>query len=397
MRRVLALIAGVALAAVLFLSPAADAAVRLVTTVKSPEQRSVRVLNYESPGHREDPVRLYKQAIAGTPDGVTNMYLMGSSELGAPVEQNPNVWLPTNSSDFDLYQSGRGFQQSLYHAIELAAVAPNLTNNKVALLVSPQWFSRGGIKAGAFESVFSYAAWNAMLANPHLSASTRQRLIARVGELMPQVCSVGTSCATTTLGTVQEVINLPYAAFAQRVNELRDTYHGTDYRKAVAYTGAWQPGKQAMATIDWVSEQAKASAMGKSRVTNPYGLDNSYYAKRILPYLPKLRGHESNVTYTASSEYGDLQLFLDVAHDLGVDVMLVSLPVNGLWSDYTGLPRAERDGFAAKIRSIASANSVRLTDLTVNSYEPYYFYDTIHLGWRGWLDVTRACWDFART
>jgi len=397
MRRVLALIAGVALVAVLFLSPAADAAVRLLTTVKSPEQRSVRVLNYESPGHREDPVRLYKQAIAGTPDGVTNMYLMGSSELGAPVEQNPGVWLPTNSSDFDLYQSGRGFQQSLYHAIELAAVAPNLTNNKVALLVSPQWFSRGGIKAGAFESVFSYAAWNAMLANPHLSASTRQRLIARVGELMPQVCSVGTSCATTTLGTVQEVINLPYAAFAQRVNELRDTYHGTDYRKAVAYTGAWQPGKQAMATIDWVSEQAKASAMGKSRVTNPYGLDNSYYAKRILPYLPKLRGHESNVTYTTSSEYGDLQLFLDVAHDLGVDVMLVSLPVNGLWSDYTGLPRAERNGFAAKIRSIASANSVRLTDLTVNSYEPYYFYDTIHLGWRGWLDVTRACWDFART
>jgi D-alanine transfer protein len=307
------------------------------------------------------------------------------------------VWLPTNSSDFDLYQSGRGFQQSLYHAIELAAVAPNLTNKKVAILVSPQWFSRGGIKAGAFESVFSYAAWNAMLANRHLSASTRQRLIARVGELMPQVCSVGASCATTTLGTVQEVINLPYAAFAQRVNELRDTYHGTDYRKAVAYTGAWQPGKQAMATIDWVSEQAKASAMGKSRVTNRYGLDNSYYAKRILPYLPKLKGHESNVTYTTSSEYDDLQLFLDVAHDLGIDVMLVSLPVNGLWSDYTGLPRAERDGFATKIRSIASANNARLTDLTVNAYAPYYFYDTIHLGWRGWLDVTRACWDFART
>ena len=397
MRRVLALIAGVVLAAGLFLSPAADAAVRLLTTAKNPEQRSVRVLNYESPGHREDTVRLYKQAIAGEPDGVTNLYLMGSSEFGAPVEQNPNVWLPTNASDFDLYQSGRGFQQSLYHAIELAAVAPNLTNNKVALLVSPQWFSRGGIKAGAFESVFSYAAWNAMLANTHLSASTRQRLIARVGELMPQVCSVGASCATTTLGAVQEVINLPYAAFAQRVDELRDTYHGTDYRKAVAYTGAWQPGKQAMAGVDWVSEQAKASATGKGRVTNPYGLDDSYYAKRILPYLPKLRGRESTVTYTSSSEYGDLQLFLDVAHDLGIDVMLVSLPVNGLWSDYTGLPRAERNGFAAKILSIASTNNVRLTDLTVNAYEPYYFYDTIHLGWRGWLDVTRACWDFART
>ena len=397
MRRVLALAAGVALAAGLFLSPAADAAVRGLTTVTHPEQRSVRVLNYESPGHREDPVRLYRQAIAGSPDGVTNLYLMGSSELGVPVEQNPNVWLPTNSSDFDLYQSGRGFQQSLYHAIELAAVAPSIANRKVALLVSPQWFVRGGIKAGAFESMFSYAAWNAMLANPNLSASTRHRLIARVGELMPQVCTAGSSCATTALGTAQEVIDVPYAAFARRVDELRETYHATDYRKAVAYTGAWEPGKQAMATVDWAAEQATAAAIGKSRVTDAYGLDGTYYAKRILPYLPRLKGHESNVTYTTSPEYADLQLFLDVARDVGIDVMLLSMPVNGLWSDYTGLPRVERDGFAAKIRSIASANNVRLTDLTVNAYEPYYFYDTVHLGWRGWLDVTRACWDFART
>jgi len=159
-------------------------------------------------------------------------------------------------------------------------------------------------------------------------------------------------------------------AFAQRVDELRDTYHGTDYRKAVAYTGAWQPGKQAMAGVDWVSEQAKASAMGKSRVTNPYGLDNSYYAKRILPYLPKLKGHESNVTYTTSSEYGDLQLFLDVAHDLGIDVMLIPLPVNGVWSDFTGLPHVQRDGFAAKIRTMAAVNGARLTDLTSKAYEP---------------------------
>src|SRR5665811_2241743 len=73
MRRVLALIAGAVLAAGLFLSPAADAAVRGLTTVTHPEQRGVRVLNYESPGHREDPVRLYKQAIAGTPVSYTHL------------------------------------------------------------------------------------------------------------------------------------------------------------------------------------------------------------------------------------------------------------------------------------------------------------------------------------
>ncbi len=396
MRRVLALVAGVAVAVGLFLSPAADVAVRALITVNNPQQRSVRVLNYESPGHREDTVGLYKQALAGTPEGVTNLYVMGSSELGAPVEQNPNQWLPSNASDFDMYQSGRGFQQSLYHAIELAAVAGQLPNRKVALLVSPQWFTPGGIKAGAFESVFSHAAWRAMLMNRKLSADTRSRLIARAGQLMPQLCTARASCAATPAGAVKEFVDTPYTAFSNRVDALRETYDGTNWRKGVAYTGPWQPGAQSMNTIDWAAQDAKAVAVGKSReTTNPYGMDDGYYSKRIVPYLTKLKGHESQVTYTSSAEYGDLQLFLDVARDLGVEVMLVALPVNGRWSDYTGLPRREWVGFAAKVQGMAQLNQVQLTDLTVNAYEPYYFFDTLHLGWRGWLDVTRACWKFA--
>jgi D-alanine transfer protein len=397
MRRMVALLAGAVLAMGLFLSPVADIAVRALTTVNNPEQRSVRVLNYESPGHREDTVRLYKQAIAGEPDGVTNLYLMGSSEFGMPVDQNPNQWLPTNASDFDLYQSGRGNQQSLYHAIELAAVGSSIANKKVALVLSPQWFVRGGVQAGAFQSVFSHAAWDAMLRNPHLSAGTRQRLIARVGSLMPQLCTFGASCATTTASEVEEVVDAPYNVFTSRVNALRDTYKGVDYRKGVTYTGAWQAGKQSMATIDWASEDAKAAATGRVRVgKNPFNMEDAYFQKRIAPQLGKLKGQQTGVTYTSSVEYDDLQLFLDVAHDLGIDVMLIPLPVNGVWSDFTGLPRVQRDGFAAKIRTMAAKNGASLTDLSSKAYEPYYFFDTLHLGWRGWLDVTRACWEFAR-
>jgi D-alanine transfer protein len=397
MRRVLALVAGVAVAVGLFLSPAADAAVRALVTVNHPEQRSARVLNYESPGHREDTVGLYKQALAGTPEGVTSLYLMGSSELGVPVEQNPNQWLPKNASDFDMYQSGRGFQQSLYHAIELAAVAGQLPNRKVALLVSPQWFTPGGIKAGAFESVFSHSAWQAMLANRSLSADTHKRLIARAGSLMPQLCTSRASCATTPVAAAKEFVDSPYTAFSNRVDALRETYDGTNWRKGVAYTGAWQPGAQAMGSIDWAAQDARAVAVGTSHVTtNPYGMDDGYYTKRILPYVAKLKGHEARVTYTSSTEYDDLQLFLDVARDLGVEVMLVALPVNGRWSDFTGLPHRESDGFAAKVQRVAQVNKVKLTDLTINAYESYYFFDTLHLGWRGWLDVTHACWEFTR-
>jgi D-alanine transfer protein len=398
MRRVAALLAGTVLAIGLFLSPVADIAVHALTTVKHPVQRSIRVLNYESPGHREDTVRLYRQAMAGEPQGVSNLYLMGSSELGVPIEQNAGVWLPANASDFDMYESGRGNQQDLYHAVELAAVGPSIANKKVALILSPQWFVPGGEKASLFQSVFSHAAWDRMLENPHLSARTRSQLIARVGSLVPQLCTLGASCATTTASAVEEVVNAPYNLFTSRINTLRDKYKGGEYRKGVSYTGPWQPGKQPMDTIDWAAEDAKATAAGSARVgKNPYNMENSYYTSRILPQLGKFRGQQTGVSFTSSVEYNDLQLFLDVAHDLGIQVMLIALPVNGLWSDFTGLPKAQRDGFATKIRAMAAANGAELVDLSGNAYEPYYFFDTLHLGWRGWLDVTRACWSFARS
>lgn len=398
MRRVVALLAGAVLAFGLFLSPLADVAVRAMTTVRHPEQRSVRVLNYESPGHREDTVRLYRQAMAGEPADVTSLYLMGSSELGAPVPQNPGRWLPANASDFDMYESGRGNQQSLYHAVELAAVGPSIASKKVALILSPQWFVPGGEKAPLFQSVFSHAAWNAMLANPRLSPRTRSRLVARVGSLVPQLCTLGASCATTTKSAVGEVVNAPYTVLTSRMNTLRDAYKGAEYRKAVSYTLPWQPGKQPMSTVDWAAEDATAIADGKALVAkNPYNMEDWYYNAKIVPQLEKLKNQQKSLTLTSSVEYDDLQLFLDVAHDLGIKVMLVAMPVNGVWSDYTGLAKAQRDGFSAKVRTMAALNGAQLTDLSDKAYEPYYFIDTLHLGWRGWLDVTRACWQFARS
>ena len=34
---------------------------------------------------------------------------------------------------------------------------------------------------------------------------------------------------------------------------------------------------------------------------------------------------------------------------------------------------------------------VQLADFSQEEYEPYFLYDTQHLGWKGWLDVTQAC------
>lgn len=397
-QRAAALLVGAALACGLALSPVGQQSVATLATAGATQQQlSIRQLNYALPGLRQQPASMYQKVLAGTPDSVTSLYVMGSSEFYVQIPQNAANWLPQYSSDFDMYLSGRGNQQSLYHAIELAAIASSLTEPKVVLIVSPQWFTPGGIKASQFQSQFSRDAWDTMLENTRLSAGTRQRLVDRTATLMPGLCSARARCATNPVGRAWEFASAPYSSVSHEFALLQETYQTEHSRRAFSYTGAWQSGSGPMDDVDWDAVDAEAARVGATRVTNnSFGMDDQNYTQFIAPYLSKLPGRQKNDRYTDSVEYDDLQLFLDVAKDLGVEVMLVALPVNGLWSDFTQLPTSERDGYAARIRAIATANDVQLTDLTGNQYEPFYFYDSIHIGWRGWVDVTRACWEFGR-
>ncbi len=404
MRRVLAFLVAVLVVLGLVLSPAAD---WVVTAVASdpPAVRGIRQLNYDQAGHRELPREMYERVLAGTPLNVTSLYVMGSSEFGVPVDQNPSRMLPATVTDFDLYLSGRGYQQSLYHALELAAVAPSLRTRKVALIVSPQWFAnRQGIAEGAFRSVFSYSAWDEMLANQSLSPGVRQRLVSRVGELMPELCRAWATCSDHPVTVARDVLETPYNLVDVRLGVLRESYEQKRVRSRFQYTGPYVQQGSPMASFDWAAATARADEQAKAAIANPYGMQQDYYSRRIAPYLTKLKDHESAVQYTDSKEYDDLDLFLEVAHDLGLDVMLVALPVNGLWSDFTGLPMSERTVYAQKVRQVADNEwrvdsrhpPLTFVDLTPKMYEPYYFFDTLHLGWRGWLDVTDICWRFAR-
>lgn len=51
--------------------------------------------------------------------------------------------------------SGKGHMQSLIQTIKLGAYSDLIKNNKVVLIVSPQWFQSSSDDKASFESVFS--------------------------------------------------------------------------------------------------------------------------------------------------------------------------------------------------------------------------------------------------
>ena len=100
-------------------------------------------------------------------------------------------------------------------------------------------------------------------------------------------------------------------------------------------------------------------------------------------------------SYLESPEYKDLKCFLDVCEDLEIEPMIVLLPVNGKWYDYTKFPK---DGLAAYYSKVSDTvkeyQDAKLVDLSAISDQDYYLEDTIHIGWKGWVKLDEIIYQF---
>lgn len=396
MRRVAALGCVLVLMLGLVLSPASDVVVRRLAAEGATGSASIRDLNYDISVQRLRGLEAYPSVLAGTPTNVTNLYVMGSSEFGTDVDSNGRRFFPQRVSDFDLFVSGRGFEQSLFHAIELAAVAKQIPNKKVVFMLSPQWFTPSGTQSGQFELVYSASMWKGMLGNSQLSSATRQQIVARAGALHPGLCSALDGCTGNAGQSALAVANSAFAEIDSNVSALKEIYQAVSVDQTYKAPYAVQPGSMRADRINWDAVRDQQTVIAKTKVHNPLGFDDGYYRSHEAQ-IQKLKGTQTNLRLSPSVEYDDLQLFLDVARETGIQVMLLMAPFNGPWVDWVGLPVAERQMYYDTIRTIAARNNVQLTDLSSHEYDSYYFWDAIHVGWRGWADVSEACVRFGRS
>jgi len=394
-RPALAPIVGLIVALALFMSPAAEWAARSAV-VSDSASISVRQRYYTATKESIRDHRGYSLAHEDRPLGHRDLVLFGSSELSSEVPQNPRTLLPTKVSDFDLYLSGRGYTQSLAHAIELAAISDQLPQpRRVALIISPQWFTTEGATKESFAEVFSAPQMAAMMGNPNLRPATRAAVLERARSL-----SAGSPWfpAVTGLRTaLTSALRSPADALQRRADVLKAISQASRSTASMTAPFKVQPGSVSIGRFDWTAARSEGEAQGRAATSNnQFAVLDSYFDKYIRERLPTLKGSLESGDYSgASPEWADLQLFLDVAKDLQVEVLLISVPMNGRWYDYAGYPQARRAHYYDRIRQVATSAGVQLADLSSHEYEPYFLVDIMHLGWKGWLDVTEACARFA--
>lgn len=325
--------------------------------------------------------------------------IFGSSEFqhGLHTEYHPqNVFQGT---DFNPMLIGAGYYQSLSHAITLSSIAPDLKVKAAVLFVSPQWFRHTGVVSEAYASRFSESHYLGMLKNKNISQETRDYMEQRTHKLLeadPKTNDRIRLYEKVLKKNEGSALERTYVSLWEKFLNEKETFQ-TVVQSAAAgiHSGQKAAGSQGVKETDWQRLLKNAEQEGKKDLQNPFFIENKSY-QRLKKHLKLKKGKNAGAKngYQNSPEYADLECFLQVCRENKIKPMLVILPVNGYYYDYTGFPKEARERYYKKINELATKYDAQTADFSKDEYTEYFFEDQIHIGRKGWVEINEKLYQF---
>ncbi len=322
------------------------------------------------------------------------LVVLGSSELGRVSEHPFHIKQLFNYDDFHIMAIGGGNFQNIIQASMLGSLGNDFPKKKFILSESFIWFDQFGMNPKAFLSRVSNEHVYYTLINPKISKETKEKFMKRVLELSKDNKNVHETFErykrrlVDHKGTMLDdwLIKMDVEKFALN-NKI--SFYFTGDVTPIPSSGPVTPN------YDWKELQNKYLNDAKVRTEgNDFGIEKRYYASEIQNRLEKLKNSAAKYKYDISTEYDDYALVLQMAKEMGLEVEVVNFPINGKWYDYIGIGPEQRAIYAKKITEITESFGYKIMDLTSKEYEPYYMYDTVHPGWKGWPEVAEEMLKF---
>ena len=322
------------------------------------------------------------------------LVVLGSSELGRVSEHPFHIKQLFNYDDFHIMAIGGGNFQNIIQASMLGSLGNDFPKQKFILSESFIWFDQFGMNPKAFLSRVSNEHVYYTLINPKISKETKEKFMKRVLELSKNNKNVHETFErykrrlVDHKGTIVDdwLIKIDVEKFALN-NKI--SFYFTGNVTPIPSSGPVTPN------YDWKELQNKYLNDAKVRTEgNDFGIEKRYYASEIQNRLEKLKNSAAKYKYDISTEYDDYALVLQMAKEMGLEVEVVNFPINGKWYDYIGIGPEQRAIYSKKITEITESFGYKIMDLTSKEYEPYYMYDTVHPGWKGWPEVAEEMLKF---
>lgn len=346
--------------------------------------------------HNTDSRNSCKTALKWVMEG-NSIPVFGSSELSAADDvAYPPVLFKNGNADFNMVLMGRGYMQSLHHAVTLGGIADVIPGKKVVLILSPQWFTASHLSSESYAGRFSERMFSKFLRNPRISYDIKEKVINRMKTLLTADPGQLARLETYEKVYLKRSLN-PIAQI-----EIRAYDSFMDYRQIYLLEKEMESLKKekngvtvTADQIDFDALMEKAEKAGEKACTNNnLYIYDEYYDKYVRDGEKDEKGSSSENSYLSSPEYEDLRIFLDVCRETDITPLIVSIPVNGRWYDWTGFPKEDREGYYKNIREICQEYQVELADFSDKEYEPYFLKDIMHLGWKGWVYLDEAVYEF---
>lgn len=321
-----------------------------------------------------------------------DLFLLGSSEMGIDVPQNPLKLFPVKGQQYDISCFGRALSQSLQQATYLGGGEVK-ENQKVAYILSMQWFQdENELDPYSFSVNFSEVQFYKFLSNPKISEENKRYYAERVYNFLTKAKKYPAESYYAKLyldsskfSTAQKVLFKPYYEIKQYLLDIQD--------KALIYEELKDlPNKsnnqKQLKDINWDEEYLNIEKDNEKIVsTNELNVDDDYYNKNLKKEIDKHKGESKSDNLLSSKEMDDYKFFLSVCKELNIQPYIVLQPSNGWYSDYEELTKEKRDEYYENVKKLAEDNGFDVLDLHDYEYKKYFLIDTKHLGKEGWLKV----------
>ena len=325
------------------------------------------------------------------------LVLLGSSELTATINERYHPNKIFNYEDFNIMQIGTGYSQNIVQASTLGSIEGAMKNKKVAIVESVQWFAKGGLQNDAFLNKASQEhIYNTMI-NDKISKKTKEKLINRVIELTSNSKAQNDIYRKykqyfienkgSFIGEKMLALDNDIYSFKNKIQ-----FYVNKDKMNYPFSGKNTPNYDWNSLTNNFVEEVK-----KTTNNNEYAVDNKYYNTYLAKNYSTFRDSNKGISYLESPEYIDYEIFLDVAKELGMKVEVIIFPVNGKWNDYTGVSKEMREQAYRNIEEMAKKyDNVKVLNYGNREYDDYFLFDVMHVGVKGWMEVERELYKFAK-
>ena len=321
--------------------------------------------------------------------------LLGSSELVATINEDYHPNKIFNYNDFNIMQIGTSYSQNIIQATTLGSIEGSMTKRKVAIIESVQWFEKDGTHQDAFLNKASQEHIFQTLSNKKISKDTKEKLIDRIIEitkgnkLQNDLYKKYKSYFIEGKGAFidKKLLEFDNAIYSFK---LKQTFYQKRAKSDYPSLGDKTPD------YDWEKMTSQfVEEVKKKTDNNDYAVDNNYYNTYLKDRYASLKDSSKDLSYLESPEYSDMELFLTVAKELGIEVEVIIFPVNGKWNDYTGVSREMREKTYKKIEDVAKSHGATVLNYGNREYDDYFLFDVMHVGVKGWMEVEKELYKFA--